>query len=167
MDGDKKVNIVSSVSLKERISMWLLDEDGEDDVVRMEMNREELADLWGRPVRTPEDAIAGGKELLDNGAQNVLVSLGSEGAILLSPRGGWRLAAPCVQVQNTVGAGDSMLAGFLYGYDTIPGSGEEKLPAALRFGVAAGSATAACEGIAGKDAVLATLARTGQPERLW
>ena len=130
-------------------------------------NREELADLWGRPVRTPEDAIAGGKELLDNGAQNVLVSLGSEGAILLSPRGGWRLAAPCVQVQNTVGAGDSMLAGFLYGYDTTPGSREEKLPAALRFGVAAGSATAACEGIAGKDAVLATLARTGQPERLW
>ena len=47
MDGDKKVNIVSSLSLKERISMWLLDEAGEDDVVRMEMNREELADYLG------------------------------------------------------------------------------------------------------------------------
>ena len=82
------------------------------------------------------EILSGARTLQKKGARNVLVSLGADGAVLLTEDGSvLRQKAPSGVAKNTVGAGDSMLAGFLYA---------ESMGAqtALRFAVAAGSATA-------------------------
>lgn len=92
----------------------------------------------------------------------MLVSLGGDGAILVNEGGMWQRKAPTVEVCNTVGAGDAMLAGFLYGYDETQGNEAKKLSAALDWGIAAGSATAACEGIADAEMRFANLLAGGK-----
>ncbi|MBQ8381629.1 MAG: 1-phosphofructokinase [Clostridia bacterium] len=112
-------------------------------------NRAELEEVVGRPL--PDDAAieAAARELQGRGARNVLVSLGGDGALLLDEDGAvHRAAAMCRKAVYTVGAGDSMVAGFLAGVDS--GKGYEY---ALRLGTACGSATAGAEGLATRDAI--------------
>ncbi len=85
------------------------------------------------------------------GAANVLVSLGPDGALLV-PETGEAIAMPAAEggpVKNTVGAGDSMVAGFLVGYGE---SGDCRK--ALALGTAAGAATAFSEGLATSDEMM-------------
>ena len=106
-------------------------------------NRAELESWVGRCLPTQDDCMAAVKALQQAGAQNALLSLGREGALLLDEYGAFhRLSAPALTAVNTVGAGDSMVAGFLVGLT------EGGYEAALRLGIAAGSATAASEGLA-------------------
>lgn len=101
-------------------------------------NDEELSAMIGKEVKSVEDAFEGAHYLQDLGARNVIVSLGGNGAVLLDEDGTTYICeAPYGNVKNTVGAGDSLLAGFMYGY-LISGDYME----ALRFGICAGSATA-------------------------
>ena len=101
-------------------------------------NRHELAELYGKELREEEQLLSAARMLQDKGARNVLVSLDKDGAWLLAEDGTvHRGLAPRGQVVGTVGAGDSMVAGFLYGYDHFGSFG-----AALQMGLAAGSATA-------------------------
>lgn len=110
-------------------------------------NKEELEGLLGRNFATEQDLLAGVRELQEAGARNVLVSLGGEGALLADRYGKIHKAkAPEGEVVNTVGAGDSMVAGFLAGYVKTKDYGE-----ALRWGVCAGSATAFSLGLATKE----------------
>lgn len=110
-------------------------------------NRAELSELAGAPLVTDEEVEIAARGLQAQGAQNVLVSLGGDGALLLDETGRiHRSKAPTGQVQYTVGAGDSMVAGFLAEY-TQTGD----YAAALRWGIAAGSATAFAEGLATKE----------------
>lgn len=110
-------------------------------------NRQELEELTGRPLSDDEDVLSAARQLQIAGAQNVLVSLGADGALLLDEQGKpHRRAAVPVRVADTVGAGDSMIAGFLAGFE----NGTE---AALAMAVAAGSATAATHGLATGQAV--------------
>ena len=83
------------------------------------------------------------------GAQNALVSLGGDGALLFTDAGRvWHLSAPHNTVKNAVGAGDAMLGGFLAAcYAGTP------LTEALRTGIAAGSATAFSEWIAHRSQI--------------
>ena len=114
-------------------------------------NKQELEELCGKTLTSEEEVIAAAKELQRRGAKNVLVSLGSDGALLLDESGViHKKSAAKGTVVNTVGAGDSMVAGFLYG----AANGYEE---ALRFGVAAGSATAFSLGLAEKADVLRLL----------
>lgn len=84
------------------------------------------------------------------GAQNVLISLAGAGAALLDAEGGWhRRRAPEGTLVNGVGAGDSMVAGFLAGYERT-GNYET----AFRMGLAAGSASAFSEQLAGKEEIM-------------
>ena len=129
-------------------------------------NHEELGDIFHTTIRTWDDGVLFGEKLRQQGAQNVLVSMGKLGAVLVSRDGDWKLPAPAVEVQNTAGAGDSFLAGFLYGYDLAEGDETERLLTGLRWAVAAGSATAASEGIATGDTVREVLAITGVPEQI-
>ena len=100
-------------------------------------NRAELEGWVGHLLPTENDLIAAVEALQRAGARNVLVSLGSDGALLLDEYGALRrMSAPVITPVNTVGAGDSMVAGFLAGL-------EHGYEAALRLGIAAGSATAA------------------------
>lgn len=116
-------------------------------------NDKELADLFGRALETEADVVSAARELQDMGARNVLASLGGDGALLLDETGtAHRRKAPQGTVVNSVGAGDSMVAGFLAGWLE---TGD--YDAALKMGVAAGSATAFSLGLADRTAVEALL----------
>lgn len=85
------------------------------------------------------------------GARNVLISMAGDGAALLDENGEWHQhSAPEGMLVNGVGAGDSMVAGFLAGY-LQAGSSEEAFQKAFLMGLAAGSASAYQEGLAGQQ----------------
>lgn len=101
-------------------------------------NNHELGEIFGRVLTTDEEIRECAEKLQQQGARNVLVSMAGDGAMLLDENGGChRLAAYKGKVKNSVGAGDSMVAGFLAGYLD---SGD--YAHALRVGSASGSATA-------------------------
>ena len=101
-------------------------------------NKEELEETLNRKILTKEDIVNAAKTLQKMGAQNVLVSLGNDGALLLTKEDDtYYSKAPRGQVVNTVGSGDSMVAGFLAGYYQT-----KDYEYALKTGVAAGSASA-------------------------
>ena len=107
-------------------------------------NQHELGEIFGVKLETQEDVIPYAGELQEKGAVNVLVSMGSKGAVLLDEQGEvHRLPAPEGKLINAVGAGDSMVAGFLAGY-MEHASYEE----AFQMAVAAGSASAFSEHLA-------------------
>lgn len=112
-------------------------------------NNFELGELCGCEINTRAQALEGAKKLQAMGARNILVSLAGDGAVLLCEDGAeYEAEAPKGQVKNSVGAGDSMLAGFLAGLEKY-GSFE----AALRLGIASGSATAFSEGLAQREEI--------------
>ncbi|MBQ8297650.1 MAG: 1-phosphofructokinase [Ruminococcus sp.] len=109
-------------------------------------NNFELGEICGCEINTRAQAFEGAAMLQKMGARNVLVSLAGEGAVLLCEDGSrYEIKAPEGKVKNSVGAGDSMVAGFLAGLELFGDS--EK---ALALGTAAGSATAFSEFLAEK-----------------
>lgn len=114
-------------------------------------NQEELGELFGVEIPDVPAAKEYALRLLDLGAENVVVSMGGKGALLVSRQGQSLFCrAPKGECVSTVGAGDSLVAGFLYGL-SLHGT----LEGGLRWGVCAGSATAFTQGIASGDAVKA------------
>jgi len=113
-------------------------------------NNHELGEMFGVTLHGPEEIIDYGKRLQKKGARNVLISMAGDGAILITEEEEvFRMGVPKGTVKNSVGAGDSMVAGFLAGY-LENGSFEH----ALRLGSAAGSASAFSEGLAGKEDIM-------------
>lgn len=128
-------------------------------------NAEELGELLGCPVETPEDAAVGARRVQAMGAKNVLVSMGGIGAVLADESGTCRFC-PAVRghAVDTTGAGDSMLAGFLAALSRGEGPVQ-----ALRLGTAAGAATAFTEGLADRAAIeqqLSAVYAAAEKERL-
>lgn len=112
-------------------------------------NHHELGEIFGVRITKEEEVIAYARKLQEKGAGNVLVSMAGDGAVLLAEDGAiYRSAAPKGQVVNSVGAGDSMIAGFLAGY-LESGSYET----AFRMGICTGSASAFSEELATKEEV--------------
>lgn len=110
-------------------------------------NHHELAEIVGRPLQGDTQILQAARELQSRGACNVLVSMAGDGALLLDETGAvHRIGVPSGTVVNSVGAWDSMLAGFLAGY-LETGSYET----ALRLGTACGSATAFSLGLAARS----------------
>ena len=102
-------------------------------------NAEELGDIFGIQIHSREEAVPYAARLQDMGARNVLVSLGGEGAVLLTEQGEiFSSDALKGKVVNTVGAGDSMIAGFLAGY--LDSDGDYEM--AFKEGLCAGAAKA-------------------------
>ncbi len=117
-------------------------------------NRDELCALAGRALPDEESVITAARELQQKGARNVLVSLGGDGALLLTEDGMViRREAYRGEVRGTVGAGDSMVAGYLAALERGADARE-----ALRFAVAAGSATAFSDELATREAIESLLA---------
>ncbi len=113
-------------------------------------NLQELGALFNTAPNGDEGIIGCAKRLVQLGAQNVLVSLGGDGALLVTKSGkAYRALPPEGTVVYTVGAGDSMVAGFLKGYAE---SGDDRN--ALALAVAAGSATAYSPWLAGREDIL-------------
>ena len=107
-------------------------------------NNHELGEMFGVVLKTNDEIVEYAKKLQEKGARNVLVSMAGDGAILITEDGqNIKMGTPKGKVVNSVGAGDSMVAGFVAGY-LRGGSYEE----ALKSGTAAGSATAFSEGLA-------------------
>lgn len=100
-------------------------------------NRSELEELCGCRITTDGAIRKCATELLTLGAENVLVSLGESGAYLFGHDYEKKMPAPGGEVRDTVGAGDSMIAGFLYGYFQVG----KTMDSALKWSIAAGSAT--------------------------
>lgn len=112
-------------------------------------NVAELEEIFDRELSCDDDIHACAEELRKKGARNVLVSMGGEGSILVDETGTRRrLKAPMGIVINSVGAGDSMVAGFLAGWLK---TGD--YAAAHRLGAAAGSATAFSDGFATQEQI--------------
>lgn len=111
-------------------------------------NNHELGELFGITLTSEEQTAAYAAKLQDMGARNVLVSMAGEGAMLLDENGTLHKYSACKgTLKNSVGAGDSMLAGFVAGL--IDGDYEY----ALKLGTACGGATAFSDGLAKKDKI--------------
>jgi 1-phosphofructokinase len=113
-------------------------------------NLNELNHICGNQAKTDDEIVANAKSLQKLGAQNVLVSMASQGALLLTANGQvFRAKSPIGQVVNSAGAGDSLVAGYLAGkkWDLGPEKG-------LALGAAAGSATAFSPGLASKEDII-------------
>lgn len=112
-------------------------------------NNHELGDMFGRKLDTEEEIIDHAKKLQKMGAENVLISMAGDGAILVTQKGSIHKSRPPKgKVVNSVGAGDSMVAGFLTGWLNA-GDYEE----AFRLGIAAGSASAFCSWLASREEI--------------
>ena len=112
-------------------------------------NKEELEETFNTKIETKEEIIIYAKKLQEKGAKNVLISLGGDGAILLTEKNEvYYSNTPKEQVINTVGAGDSMVAGFVAGYLK-----KQDYKEALKLGIASGSATAFSAGLALKEEI--------------
>ena len=112
-------------------------------------NNHELSEIVGHELTTDDEIVAAAAGLQAQGARNVLVSMAGDGALLLDENGAvHRIGCPKGKVVNSVGAGDSMVAGFVAGYLR---TGNYRY--ALRLGTACGSATAFSVGLATKEKI--------------
>lgn len=112
-------------------------------------NHHELAEMFNVELKDDEDIIKYGKKLQEMGAKNVLISMAGNGAILLPEKGeAIKREVPKGILKNSVGAGDSMVAGFLCGYLK-----NKDIDEAFKMGIATGSASAFSEELATEQEV--------------
>lgn len=129
-------------------------------------NTAELEETFGCRVKTDADAISCADKLREMGAENVLVTMGGDGALLCASDGGvYRAYVPSGGVVSTIGAGDSTLAGFVAGYDMYAEGGAiscgdssaddtaGRFMYALRLAAACGTATARSASLARRDVI--------------
>ena len=112
-------------------------------------NNHELGEIFGVELKTRESVVPYAKKLQEKGAVNVLVSMAGEGAVLVAEDGSvYDTPAPKGKLINGVGAGDSMVAGFMAGYME-----KQDYKHAFHMGVASGSASAFSENLATKPEI--------------
>lgn len=115
-------------------------------------NNHELGEMFGVTLKTNKEIEEYARRLKDMGARNVLVSMAGDGALLLDENGETHTCGVCKgTVKNSVGAGDSMVAGF------IAGSEKGDYDYALKLGTAAGGATAFSDGLAQREEIFRLL----------
>ena len=112
-------------------------------------NIHELSELFSTEIKTKEEVVQYGLKLQDMGAQNVIVSMAGDGAVFICENGEiYKSEAPKGVVKNSVGAGDSMVAGFLAGFCET-----KDFAKAFKMGVCTGSASAFSEDLDTKEQV--------------
>lgn len=113
-------------------------------------NKQELGEMFGVEITSDDDTVLYAKKLQEKGARNVLISMAGDGSLLVTEDGQILRQGVCKgTVKNSVGAGDSMVAGFIAGYEKS--GGDYKV--ALDLGTACGGATAFSDGLAKKDLI--------------
>ncbi|SFD21593.1 1-phosphofructokinase [Ruminococcus albus] len=111
-------------------------------------NNHELGEMFGLKLTTIEEIEIYARKLQEKGAKNVLISMAGDGALLVDENGKTHISGVCKgTVKNSVGAGDSMVAGF------VAGSKDGNYKYALKLGTAAGGATAFSDGLATKEKI--------------
>ena len=115
-------------------------------------NKEELEEIFNTKIIDKEQALQYAELLQEKGAKNVIVSMGGQGAVYIDENGyTYKMEAlrnPNSKIINTVGAGDSMVAGFIAGYELFKNHDK-----AFRMGMAAGAATVNSEFLATKEEI--------------
>ncbi len=102
-------------------------------------NQEEISHYLGEPVESMEQVLHQARKLHAEGIQNVMISMGGDGALLVCDEGAFVATPPQVVVRSTIGAGDSSISGFL-------AAGETDAAIRLRTAVAYGTAACMTEG---------------------
>ncbi len=115
-------------------------------------NKAELAELFGVKMNNKEVILQYGEKLLEMGAKHAIVSMAGEGALLFTKTGTYQGISPTGTVKNSVGAGDSMIAGFVAEYTRSNDAVQS-----FKLGLAAGSATAFSSDLADRDTILSLL----------
>ena len=116
-------------------------------------NKKELEEIFAKEINTDEEIVLYARKLQEMGAQNVLISMDKDGAILITQDKKLLYSkAPKGNVVNSVGSGDSMVAGFITGY--LKYKDYEK---ALKLGIASGSASAFSKDLATKEEIMEQL----------
>ena len=114
-----------------------------DFVIDTKPNNHELAELYNTTFSGLDDIITYGKKMLADGAQNVIISMAGDGALLFTQQGVYQTNVLKRELKNSVGAGDSMIAGFIGEYSKTKNPVES-----FKWGVACGSATAFSDDLA-------------------
>lgn len=109
--------------------------------VLVKPNDEEAHELTGLPVGDITEIVEAAKAVRQLGPASVVISLGKEGALLVNEKGAWRAKSPAITERNPIGAGDSMVAGIVWGL-----SEGVEMSEALSRGIACGAATASQSG---------------------
>ena len=118
-------------------------------------NKQEISEMFSAKVESAEEIKIYAGKLMEMGARNVIVSLGGEGAVLFAEDGNtYQTGVVKDKVLSTVGSGDSMVAGFIAGYEK---TGDYSY--ALKLGTACGNATAFSSGLAKKEKIDEVLAK--------
>ena len=100
-------------------------------------NIKELRQMFGEKLETKEEILEKVKYFFDKGIKNIIISRGGDGALLVNEEGMWEASVPKGELVNSIGAGDSLIGGFLAGLEKGYTTQD-----AFRLGIAAGSATA-------------------------
>lgn len=111
-------------------------------------NLSEMEEIFNETIYTQEDIISHGKRLVEMGAQNCLVTLGGDGALLINQDGVFHSGVAEGKVMSTTGAGDSVVAGFLMNYLRT-----KDILTIFKYASACGSATALSKGLATREKV--------------
>lgn len=141
--GKDSYNILIEEARKKGIK-FILDTSGESLISGIKAkpflikpNQEELEDIAGRKFKDINELIDFAKEIVKTGIENVMVTLGGDGAILISGEKIYKGTFPKVEVKNTVGSGDSTIAGMAFGL-----SQEKELKECFRLAIACGTTNA-------------------------
>ena len=139
--------------MKEKGAEFVIDTTGEDLMnalsqkpLLVKPNNHELAELYHTTFTSIEDILPYGHRLLEEGAQHVIISMAGDGALLFTTEGVYRSNVLKRPLKNSVGAGDSMIAGFIGNFSKTQDPLE-----AFKWGVACGSATAFSDDLASED----------------
>ncbi|AHH10814.1 1-phosphofructokinase [Borrelia coriaceae] len=100
-------------------------------------NINELKELLGIELNSNKDLVSAGCEIIGRGVQNIIISMGRSGAVFINSKDVFLASVPQIDSLSTIGAGDSVVAGFVYAYQI-----GNSLLDAFKFGVASGTATA-------------------------
>ena len=111
-------------------------------------NHHELSELFNKKISTVEEVVPYGKKVVEMGAKNVIVSMAGDGALLFTNGEVYTATIPKGKVLNSVGAGDSLVAGFIGTYVK-----ENDIVKAFQIAVATGSATAFSQDLASKEKI--------------
>ena len=111
-------------------------------------NLEELEQMFDGTIFSEQDIVKYAKKLVELGAENCIVSLGSDGAILVNETGAYKTNVASGEVKNTIGAGDSVVAGFLMNYLR-----SQDMIKIFQYASACGSATALSSTLATREEV--------------
>lgn len=123
---------------------FILDTSGDSLVKGMEAkpflikpNQEELEDITGRKFKDISEVVEAAKEIVNTGIENVMVTLGGDGAVLVTKNKVYKGTFPKVEIKNTVGSGDSTIAGMAYAL-----SADKPISECFRLAVACGTTNA-------------------------